>query len=158
MKNDILAYLAGAIDSDGTIGIKRSTYAMRVTRDSAQPAYSERMALRQVQRTIPDLLRRTFGGGLYITKSSARNGQALWSWSITDRRCAEALAILLPFLRIKRAQARNALRLRALKERSKAYRVRSGRGHAGSSPRSARHSTAMEARYLEAKRLNHVGI
>jgi hypothetical protein len=33
----ILAYLAGVLDSDGTIGVKRSTYSMRVIGDSAQP-------------------------------------------------------------------------------------------------------------------------
>ncbi len=44
-KREITSYLAGCIDSDGTIGIKKSTYAMRVTGDSGQPTYSERLAL-----------------------------------------------------------------------------------------------------------------
>ncbi len=33
-----LAYLAGIIDADGCIGVKKSTYAMRVRKD-AQPHY-----------------------------------------------------------------------------------------------------------------------
>lgn len=37
MTKSELAYCAGVIDSDGTIGVKRSTYAMRITRDCAAP-------------------------------------------------------------------------------------------------------------------------
>ena len=43
----ILAYLAGVIDSDGSIGIKRSTYAMRHG-NGGQATYSERVMCRQV--------------------------------------------------------------------------------------------------------------
>ncbi len=156
-KKMLLAYLAGAIDSDGTIGVKRSTYQMRVTKDSKQPTFSERIALRQVQQTIPDLLKNTFGGSLYITEASSKNGKDLWSWAATDMKAAEALHKLLPYLKIKKNQALNALRLRKVKEQSKIFRVRIGRGHVGSSSRSKRHSAAMERCYAKAKDLNRVG-
>lgn len=157
-KNELLAYLAGNIDSDGTIGIKKSTYAMRVTKDCSAPNYSERLALRQVTPQVPKLLKRTFGGAVYITKPYVALGRPLFSWQITDRVAAECARALLPFLIVKREQARNILRLRRLKESSKAFRVRKGRGHAGSAHRSKRHSAAMEAAYIRAKKMNAVGI
>ena len=156
-KRELLAYLAGAIDSDGTIGIKRSTYAMRVTKDSAQPTYSERLALRQVTPAIPKLLRATFGGSLYITKPSTLHGRPLLSWNITDQKAAACLRALLPYLRVKRAQAENALHLRGVKDTSKRARVARGRGHAGSAPRRKDHGDAMEVCYLRARELNRVG-
>lgn len=157
-KTERLAYLAGAIDSDGTIGVKKSTYAVRVTKDSAQATYSERLALRQVGREIPDLLLAAFGGSVYVTKPSVPRGRPLWSWAITDKKAAGALEALLPFLRVKKAQARNALALRAVKDRSKQARVKPGRGHAGSAHRTEANSLAMESLYLRAKELNRVGV
>lgn len=153
-----LAYLAGAIDSDGTIGVKRSTYAMRVTGDCTAATFSERVALRQVGPEIPTFLRDTFGGSLYITKPSAKNGRPLYSWAVTDMRAAACLKALLPFLRVKRAQAENCLALRAVKNRSKRARVAKGRGHAGSAARPAEFSAAMENHYETAKALNAVGV
>lgn len=153
----LLSYLAGAIDADGTIGIKKSTYSMRVTGDSTRPTYSERVALRQVTRVVPELLRDTFGGTFYEHKGQGK-GKNLFSWQITDMKCAAAVRLLLPYLRIKKDQALNVLDLRKTKEQSKRFRVRRGRGHAGSSGRSDKHSNRMEALYIEAKRLNTVGV
>lgn len=154
----LFAYLAGAIDSDGTIGVKRSTYAMRVTQDCGGATFSERVALRQVGPEIPTLLRDTFGGSLYMTKPSAPNGRPLYSWAATDLRAAECLKALLPFLRVKRAQAENCLALRKVKNRSKLARVANGRGHRGSAVRPAALTDAMETHYASAKALNAVGI
>lgn len=151
------AYCAGVIDSDGTIGIKRSTYAMRVTGDAGQATYSERIAVRQVTREAVDLLRDLFGGAFYVTKPSSKNGKPLWSWAATDQRAVACLHAVLPYLRIKKAQAENCLLLRIVKEQSKRARVAHGRGHAGSAVRPAELSEAMEAHYLRAKALNVVG-
>lgn len=154
----VLAYLAGAIDSDGTIGVKRSTYAMRVTKDCGAATFSERVALRQVGPEIPTLLRDTFGGSLYMTKPSAERGRPLYSWAVTDFKAAECLRLLLPFLRVKRAQAENCIALRKVKDRSKRARVAKGRGHLGSAARPTAMTDAMEAHYTTAKGLNAVGI
>jgi hypothetical protein len=153
-----LAYLAGAIDSDGTIGVKRNTYAVRITRDSGSPTFSERVALRQVSPIIPAMLKTRFGGSLYVTKPSAKRGKPLYSWAATDLRAIECIKALLPFLRIKREQAINCLTLRSLKEKSKIVRVAYGRGHAGSAPRPSDLTSAMEAIYAQAKHLNITGV
>ena len=59
-----LAYLAGAMDSDGCISVKRSTYAMRVRGDAGTPVFSERVIFKQVTPEIPTLLKELFGGSL----------------------------------------------------------------------------------------------
>ncbi len=154
----LLAYCAGVIDSDGTIGIKRQSYAMRVVKDSSQPTYSERVCVKQVEPEAVDLLHSLFGGYRFTAKASVRGGRPLFAWQVTDRKAAACLAELLSYLRIKRAQAENCLALRIVKEESKKARVAFGRGHAGSAVRPAALSAAMERHHARAHELNRVGI
>ena len=158
MNGTVLAYLAGAIDSDGTIGIKRSTYSIRVKKDSVNPMFSERVALRQVTPQIPELLKRVFGGCIYMTKPTAAKGRPLYSWAVTDMKAVACVTALLPFLKVKRKQAVNCIALRRTKESSKKAKVAFGRGHAGAAPRPQRLTDRMESLYANAKHLNAVGI
>ncbi len=158
MKQVTLAYLAGIIDADGTIGIKRNTYGMRILKNSAAPGYSERIHIRQVERPALELMAATFGGNIGTHDPNAKRGRPLFYWGQTDKKATTTLKALRPFLRIKRQQAENCLALRKLKEQSKKQRVAKNRGHVGSSHRTSDHSAKMEAFYMEAKRLNHVGI
>lgn len=153
-----LAYLAGAVDSDGTIGIKVSTYAMRVTKDCQAPTYSERVSLKQVTPEIVDTLHQTFQGSRRLEKPSAKKGRPLYSWTATDRVAFNALSSLLPYLRVKRAQAQACIELRSIKEDSKKARVAKGRGHVGSAHRSKAHGDAMAKLKLRIAELNRVGI
>lgn len=84
----VLAYAAGVIDSDGSIGIRRSTYNMRVTGDASQPVYSVRVCVKQVTSEAVELLKETFGGSLMMQKPSLRKGKPLHYWEITNRRAA----------------------------------------------------------------------
>jgi hypothetical protein len=111
-----LAYLAGAIDSDGSISIKKSTYHKRVRKDATNPVYSERVMLKQVTPDIPQLLQKTFGGSCVITKCYSDNSKDLWSFNCTDKIAAHLCNQLLPYLRIKRRQAELALELRETKD------------------------------------------
>lgn len=153
-----LAYCAGVIDSDGTIGVKKSTYAMRVVGDSGQATYSERVCVKQIERQAVDLLHRIFGGTSYIDKSSLKNGRNFYVWQVTDKKAAICLATLHPYLRIKKAQAENALNLRELKFATALARVAKGRGHAGAAARSEEHSMQMDAIYEHGKELNHAAV
>ena len=123
MDKTLLAYLAGVIDSDGYISIKRSTYGQRVLGKNWNPQYQERVGIKQVSPVVIDLLKETFGGYRGTEKPSARNGQPLHIWQGTNRIGAQALIALRPYLRIKAAQADIALRLRASKN-SPAARLR----------------------------------
>lgn len=158
MEATTLAYLAGIIDADGTIGIKRSSYSARVVGDSTQPTYSERVCVRQVEPHAVDLLHSLFGGRRGTTKPSAKRGRPLHEWQVTDMKAAACLRAVLPYLRIKAEQARNCLALREVKEASKKARVAPGRGHQGSARRPAELSTEMERLRERAKTLNRVGV
>jgi hypothetical protein len=153
-----LAYLAGVIDSDGSISVRRSTYSQRVRKDSGAPTYSERVTVKQVTPEAVDLLHETFGGYRFTSSPSAKRGRPLHGWEVTNRKASTALTALLPSLRIKRGQAENCLALRKLKQRSAVERVAVGRGHVGASPRSAELNTAMENTYAQSRALNRVGV
>lgn len=153
----LLAYCAGVIDSDGYIGVKRSTYAMRVTKDCEQATYSERVCVKQVEPEAIDLLHGLFGGHRGIGKPTAAKGRPLFSWQVTDQRAATFLKAILPYLRIKKRQAQNCLELRKMKEESKRVRVAFGRGHTGSARRPVHLTESMQQAYLRGKELNAVG-
>jgi hypothetical protein len=157
MDSLLLAYLAGIVDADGTIGIKRSTYAMRVRGDSSVPIYSERVAVRQVEPHAIDLFSELFGGYRGIARPSAVRGKPLHSWQATDRKAVAVLEALRPFLRIKAAHADNALALRVVKDASRAARTPFGRKHVGGIRRPEAIGTEMHRLYLVAHELNLVG-
>lgn len=100
-----IAYLAGAMDSDGYFSIKRSTYHLRVRKDAVNAIYSEQMGLKQVTPHVPELLKETFGGHMSQQRPSTANGKPLFGWMGTDLIAANAIRSLLPYLRIKREQA-----------------------------------------------------
>ena len=168
ISSEVLAYLAGAMDSDGSIGVRRSTYAQRVTGDSRQPTYSERIGLKQVTPDIPELLKATFSGSLMRQKPNAARGRPLYYWEATNVVASDALLALLPYLRIKRAQAENCLALRASKNAPRTEThvhrepVESKTGTGVHLIRRLEVSAAAiadrEALYLRAKELNRVGI
>lgn len=116
MSDCLYAYLAGAMDSDGSFGIKRSTYHIRVRGDATNPVYFERVSLKQVTPDIPELLQTTFGGGCYKGKPGTNNSKPLYVWQATNKKAANACIFLLPYLRIKKTQALLLLELRETKK------------------------------------------
>lgn len=164
---EVLAYAAGVIDSDGSIGIRRSTYAKRVRGDARNPIYSARVGVKQVETQAVSLLKETFGGTLYSQDNVLQNGRPLYTWETHSRQAAAALRLLLPFLRIKRRQAENCLALYALMDgamRSKQLGTRDMRHWTGkvvtvrTMGHTDEHVAACEALYLKAKQLNSVGV
>jgi hypothetical protein len=116
MNRELIAYLAGIVDADGTISIKRSTYNMRVSGDARCPSFQERIAVSQVASEVPSLLQQTFGGRLGVHRGYSDNARDGLRWEATNRQAANAIRALLPYLRVKRRQAEVALALRAHKE------------------------------------------
>jgi hypothetical protein len=114
-QNLTYAYLAGAMDSDGYFTIKRSTYHKRVREDAINALYQERCGLKQVTPDIPSLLKETFGGSLYKEKPGTENSKPLWVYSATDRIAANICNALLPFLIVKKEQAKLLMVLRETK-------------------------------------------
>jgi hypothetical protein len=115
MDNTVFAYLAGAMDSDGYFGIKKSTYHRRIRGDAVNPSYSERIGLKQITPEVPELLKATFGGHIYQSKGQTENSKPLWTYQASDLNAAKACVKLLPFLLIKKRQVELALELRESK-------------------------------------------
>jgi len=153
---DLLAYAAGVIDSDGSIGIRRKTYAMRVLCTTDQPTFSERVTIRQIEPEAVDLLHAQFGGcrSVIVAKGKRTKRQPLQSLQLVDRHAAFLLAAVLPHLRIKRRQAELCLELRRLKEESRKARFAYGRGHRGGAKRPEAITAAMEELHARVKALN----
>ena len=103
-----LAYAAGVVDSDGYIGVKRSDYAQRHG-DAGQAVYSPRVMVKQVEPQAVGLLHGMFGGYLGTGNPTAAKGRPLHTWEVHSANALRACEALLPHLRIKRAQAENAI-------------------------------------------------
>jgi hypothetical protein len=93
-----LAYAAGVIDSDGYIGVKRNPHT-----------YAARVMVKQVQLQAVDLLHEMFAGYRSTAPPSAERGRPLLTWEVHSASAGRACEALLPYLRIKRAQAVNAI-------------------------------------------------
>lgn len=94
----ILGYAAGVIDSDGYIGVKRNPHC-----------YAARVIVKQVQPQAVDLLHEIFGGYRSTAPPTAERGRHLLTWEVHSASAGRACEALLPYLRIKRAQAENAI-------------------------------------------------
>ena len=112
----VLSYLAGAMDSDGFFSIKKSTYGKRVKKDCYNATYHATMGLKQVHPDVPNLLKSTFGGHVRICKPQTQNSKELWSYAATNKKAGDACRLLLPYLLIKKEQAKAILELRESKD------------------------------------------
>lgn len=114
-RRQVLAYLAGVMDSDGNFKIEKKHVP-----DMINPHY--RICLRCAQ-VVPspavELLAQTFGGHLGVIKSRQANHRDLVSWSLNDRAAESAIRSLLPYLVVKTSEAYLLLELRRLKAQGK---------------------------------------
>lgn len=106
-----LAYAAGVVDSDGCIAVRKTDYAMRVRRDAGQPVYQPRVTVKQVTPQAVDLMHELFGGYRFTGNSTAKRGRPLLGWDVHSATAVRVCEALLPYLRIKREQALNAIEL-----------------------------------------------
>jgi hypothetical protein len=101
-----LAYWAGFIDGEGYIGI----YKYR-NKDKwhKSPTYSIQIGVALTDRRIIEQLCALFPGSRAKRKHRYPNSKTQYYWQAKGNRAAIVLTELLPFLRIKKTQARLAL-------------------------------------------------
>lgn len=116
----VLAYLAGIVDGEGYIGVKRVAPA----RDRVTPSFHARIAVKMADREAVDLLLATFGGTLRDEPATAPGGRPMVGWQVFDVGAERVLRALLPYLRVKRASALVALELRDLQATSRQHRTK----------------------------------
>lgn len=118
------AYLAGVLDSDGSISIN---CRRGVQRDGYSAVYSEAVAISQTKTEALYLAQSLFGGTVRLVKrgigsnkpNSMQPRRPMYTWYVADRIAVATLRAVLPYLRVKRKQADIVLKLRELKERGK---------------------------------------
>lgn len=107
---DKLAYLGGFIDGEGTIWITKSNWRNLYFEKTGSKSgnYSAKVAAKQVKPEPLQLAQSVFGGSLWQEKKNYGHftKKRLWVWSIQNRVAVKALNFLLPFLIIKKEQAK----------------------------------------------------
>ena len=114
------AYMAGIVDGEGYVGIKKAT----LRKDCHHPCYHARIQIRMVDEPAIHFIASTLGGNYYSEKPHAEKGKPLFCYQASDLRAGEILRTLLPFLRVKKAQALNVLAFRELQSQGKQYRTK----------------------------------
>ena len=97
------AYLAGVIDSDGCIAIKKS-------KKGKTWHYSLQVLVNQADGRMADYLFGAFGGKVYKTKAYQKGRKEIYRWQVTCKQAAKICKRLIPFLRYKKPQAELAVR------------------------------------------------
>jgi len=134
-KRERLAYLAGIIDGEGYVGIKKSTYGMRKRTDIKSPTYHEKVQIRMSCKKVLELFEKEFGGHcrseprIYQSKTGFKSYKVLSIYVVTDVSAARVIKAVRPYLIEKCVQADAILALRKSKESYK------GKQHGGTKGR-----------------------
>ena len=156
------AYLAGLVDGEGYIGIKKS----KPPKGCVSPSYSARIQIRMVDEPAIAFLSDSFSLNYYKEKPSAVNGRPLFCFQASNHLAAFILYTLYPYLRVKVVNAQVVLQLHELKQDSRKHRTkvvgtRPFKHWAGSTntarvmAMSDEYVARCEALYIQAKALNH---
>lgn len=162
-----IAYVAGLMDGEGCIRIKKAkAYKCqgRVT-----PGYHASVQIKMVDQDAIEFACSVLGGWHYLEKSALKSGRPLFTWQVSDQKAEDALRIVLPYLRVKRKQAAKVIELRELqrdgtKHRTKVVGYRNFPNKYGT-PRqvpnlsfSDEYVTQCEALFQQIKIMNRVGV
>ena len=123
VKETTISYLAGLVDGEGYVGIKKDMTSVR-NGHSKSPLYHERIQIRMSNEEAIKLFKKIFGGSYYFEKEKANNPltkRKMYCYQVSDLGAAKTLKLLLPYLKIKKEQARLCLCLRRNKESKLAH-------------------------------------
>ena len=113
MEDEKIVYLAGLIDGESYIGIKRTKSKHQVSM-----LYQERIQIRMVDPEGLDLMKEVFGGSYYKEKPSKEGRRPLYCYQASDKQAAKILVAVLPYLRIKKRVAEAVLEFHKLRHYS----------------------------------------
>ena len=113
-----IAYLAGLFDGEGSISASPSpkspnNYRIDIT-----------LAMCDIEGV--ELFAAVFGGKIRKQKRLTNAGRQVYVCSFFCKQAAEVLQLMMPYLRIKRGRAENAVTLATMMDRANAARVREG--------------------------------
>jgi hypothetical protein len=108
-----LAYIAGLLDGEAYIGIKRVT---TLRNGRVNPAYHPRIQVRMVDEPAIAFLAETLGGTYYKERAAHDNRRTLYCYAASDKLAIGVLESVLPYLRVKREVALAVLSLHDLRK------------------------------------------
>ena len=120
MKETDIAYIAGLIDGEGYIGIKKAS----VRKDCFHPSYHARIQIRMVDEPAIKFITETLGGQYYKEKPNANNGRPLYCYQASDKIAATILKTIIPYLKVKKQSAETVLQLRKLQSKGTKHRTK----------------------------------
>lgn len=115
MEKIVLAYMAGFVDADGSIGIVSV---------AATKQYVAQLVVCNCDVKPILLFEQYFGGKCRMRKWKNDNWRPNYEWKITAKKAELAIKQLLPYLQIKDEQARHVIKLQELKSRYNAAYLR----------------------------------
>lgn len=107
-----VAYLAGLFDGEGSINI-----TPRYSNDVRRGRLYLQIAVGNTAVRACRMFAAAFGGAVYLNKPATDRHLAYWIWVVNAVKAATALRTMLPFLVLKRRQARIALLFAARQHR-----------------------------------------
>jgi hypothetical protein len=122
------AYIAGLVDGDGTIGIKRRLPS--AANRMASPKYSAHVGVAMTDRAPVEFVAAFCGAPERVTSRARKNGyKTMHEFSVENDRAAALLTEIQPFLVGKQGQAALVLELAALRKQGRANRTRETSSH-----------------------------
>ena len=103
LKIEEIAYIAGLLDGEGCISINKG-------RDQSGAKYRLVVCCANTDRAVLEFLYRMLGGRIYVISKSKWSRRTCWMWTTSSQQAGEILHILLPYLRIKKRQAKLAIK------------------------------------------------
>ena len=122
MKKTDIAYIAGLIDGEGYIGIKKTKGYKCQERQT--PGYHARLQIRMVDEPAIKFISETLGGWYYKEKSHCDNGRPLYWYQASDKKAEDIMKIIFPYLKVKKESAKTLLDFRKLQSDGKKHRTK----------------------------------
>lgn len=115
MNKEIIIYLAGFTDGEGMIAVSK-----RGRTDRFSPSYEGRLFVGNTSEAAMSLYVKTFGGGITPSKKQTKGGKTYYNWWIYGVPMVKALEAMLPFLQVKKQEAKLVIALqKRIREHSK---------------------------------------
>lgn len=134
-----LAYAAGIIDGEGSIGWYKPK--------ASKATYRVRLSVAMTDIEGPAHMEETFGGSVYEQSRKTGAGKTMYVWQLTCKNAADALELVAPYLKIKRGKAELAIDL-ARRMQSPGCNTRKALTEAEVAARKFLASALREANYL----------
>jgi hypothetical protein len=106
--NEQLAYLAGIIDGEGTIGIEK----MAPCGSRKKFYYTPRLCIINTSKNLMEWLNQTFPFGHFSPRKKIAGRKECYAWRLFGTNVETIIVAILPFIQIKRRQAECVLRFR----------------------------------------------